>query len=96
MKEAQLHRMINSSAKRDPVKFARVFAKRNPEDDGFTDGLVRSLARLFPRAELTRAEEVLVSRKKQSKASRRQLEFVRRARRITYLPLNKRWSRSNA
>lgn len=80
-----------TSTKRDPLAYVRSFARRNPEDDGFTPGLVQSLAKLFPRAELTAAERTLASRKP-SRSQARQLDLVRRARRITYLPLNRRWT----
>jgi hypothetical protein len=89
--DRRINRMLNASAQRDPIKYAKVFARRNPQDDGFTDGLVKSLARLFSRAQLTSATRELAERRP-SKAARRQYDLLQRARRITYLPLNKRWT----
>lgn len=81
---------VQSKSRRDVLVYARSFAKRNPEDDGQTDALVRQLAKLFPRAELTKAEATLSGRRI-SPAAWRQLELVKRARLITYLPLTRRY-----
>lgn len=88
--QLKINQMLSSSERRDVLKYARVFAKQNPNDDGYTDQLVKALARLFPRAELAKAEQELSGRRL-SRALNRQLQLVRRAKRITYLPLNRRW-----
>jgi hypothetical protein len=80
--------VTSSKPNRDALTYAKVFARQNPEDDGFTDGLVKALAKLFPRAELTAAQRTLTARcaSHESRAARRQLDLIRRARLSTYLP----------
>jgi hypothetical protein len=76
---------------RDPLSYAKAFARRNPADDGQTDALVRQLAKCFSRAQLTRTEAAIGGRKP-SAAQARQLNLVRRARRLTFQPLDRRWT----
>lgn len=78
------------SSTRDVFVYLRTIAKQNPEDDGRTDLLAKQLAKLFPRAQLQHAETTL-SQRRLSAAAWRQLELVKRAKLITYRPLNRRW-----
>lgn len=75
--------------KRDPLMYARVLAKRNPVDDSVTEVFIYQLTRLFTQSQLTAAMNTLATRSV-NPASARQLDLIRRARRLTFMPLSKR------